>query len=67
MIKAECSQNTASGYLHMVRLLIFVGNLGVTFTANKEPLFAEIFGTTSVQDLYPKGISKWISTAVSLL
>lgn len=26
-----------------------------------------MFCTTSVQDLYPKGICKWISTAVSLL
>lgn len=64
-------KNPALGYGHMVQFLIFLKNLEVLFAArkerNKEPLFEEMFCTTSVQDLYPKGICKWISTAVSLL
>lgn len=71
MLDRDCSKNPALGYQHMVQLLIFFKNLEVLFAARKEGTrshcLKEMFCTTSVQDLYPKGICKWISTAVSLL
>lgn len=68
-MKGEYFKTTAFSYLHTDQLLIFL-NLKVMFTANKEVTRNHCLKKYFVQQVsktYPKGICKWISTAVSLL